>query len=191
MFNLPLSTVLKLIKRQCDLTESGDSWFNKYTSYLNEKLNIRYTPGDLSFFYHNIRDEIQGLLAVYVDDKLAAEVQDFMKLTNKIPEKFETKPREFPPLIFAGVMSNPDPGRYILEQNAHSNQIEKLPEDCDFDILRTTSHRLIRITQTRPEILEGLNILSQINEETYRKEDTKTINCLINHLRKYPNAGLR
>lgn len=77
-------------------------------SYLKKKLNLNYTPGDLSF-YHNIRNGIQGLLAVYVyvDNTLGAGTPDFMKLTDKIPEKLQSETREFPPFIFAGVMINP------------------------------------------------------------------------------------
>lgn len=82
-------------------------------------------------------------------------------------------------------MIKPYPEGYFPEQNAYSNQIEKLSEDFEFDSLRANSHRLPLITQTRPEILAGANILSQITKETHIKEDTNTINSLIKHARKY------
>lgn len=59
-------------------------------------------------------------------------------------------------------MINSDPEGYFLEQNAYSSQIEKIPEDCDFYLVSATRHRLAWITQTRPEILAGIDILSQI-----------------------------
>lgn len=33
-------------------------------------------------------------------------------------------------------MINPNPEGYFLEQNAYSDQIEKVPENCDFDLFR-------------------------------------------------------
>lgn len=114
-----------------------------------------------------------------------------MKLTDKIPEKLEQKKREFSRFTFVGVMINWDAEGYFLEQNAYSNQIEKLTEDCDFGLFRSTCHRLAFKTQTRPEILAGVNILSQMRKVTYNKKDTNKINSLILHVRKYPKAVLK
>lgn len=56
------------------------------------------------------------MLSVYVDDTLAAGKNEFMKYTGKIPEDVESKPREFPPFLFAGVMINQDIIGYFLER---------------------------------------------------------------------------
>lgn len=95
------------------------------------------------------------------------------------------------PLLFAGVMIKNDQEGYLLEQNAYFDQIEKRPQEYDLELFRTTSHRLPWINQTRPEILAGINILSQVKKETYIQEDTKTINDLIKYILTYPKAGLR
>lgn len=52
---------------------------------------------------------------------VAAGAEDFMKLTHKIPEKFESKPRKLQPFIFAG------------------EKINKGPEDYYWNIVRTTT----------------------------------------------------
>lgn len=80
------------------------------------KKNKYNTSGYLSIHYHTKRERIQGMLAVYVDDTLAAGNDEFMKLTDKIPEQFESKPREFAPFIFSGVIINNDRLGYFLEQ---------------------------------------------------------------------------
>lgn len=102
-----------------------------------------YTSVDLSLFYHNTDNTLHELIAVqvYVYGNLAAGSDELMKLTDKFREKFESKPRELPPLLFSGVMINPNPKGYFMEQNAHSNQIEKIPEDCGFYLFRTTLRR--------------------------------------------------
>lgn len=78
------------------------------------------------------------MLTVYVYDTKAGEIEAFMKLTNKISEEFNSKPKSFPLLLFAGVMINPHPLGYVLEQNKYSDKIDKLPSDCDFNLFRTT-----------------------------------------------------
>lgn len=63
------------------------------------------------------------MIEVYVDDTLGAGNDDFMKLTNKTPETFESKLREFTKFLFAGVIINEDPLGYFLEQTEYSKQI--------------------------------------------------------------------
>lgn len=187
-FNLASNIVLKLLKPLYGLTESGDSWFDKFTSFLKGKLGLQSTATDLSFFYHTPEDSLQGLMGVYVDDSLSAGTDEFLTLTDKIAEEFESKPRESPPFQFAGVQIDNDPQGYVLEQHKYTEQIDKLKLDCSFEEFRTTRHRLACITQTRPEILAEVNILSQVTAETFEKKDVKAVNKLIKHVREHKQA---
>lgn len=90
------------------------------------------------------------MLSVYFDETVAAETEDFMKLIDKIPEEFDSKSKEFPPLLFAGFMLNADPLDYFLEQNKYSEKNDNLPSDCYFNLFRKTRHSLAWITKTRP-----------------------------------------
>lgn len=101
-------------------------------------------------------------LVVYVNYTLEAGTQDFMKLTDNIPEKFESNPREFTPIIFAEAMINPYPDGYFLEQNVNPDKIKILPEDFSIGLFWATSHRLSWIVKTRHEIFVGVNRLSQV-----------------------------
>lgn len=175
-FNLPCNMILKLLKPLYGRTESGDSWFDKHTSFLEKKLGFTSTTGDIYFFYHTIGDVLQGLLAVYVHDSLGAGTPEFLKLTDKISEKFKSKPRESSPFQFAGILFNENSSGYFMEQGVYSKTIEKLPSDCDCKLFHTTTHRLVWIKQTRPEILAGVNILSQVTEEKFSDSDVKDIN---------------
>lgn len=134
---------------------------------------------------------MDGLLAVYVDDTLAAGTSSFEKLTDKIPQEFESKPKEHPPLLFAGININKLEDGYFLEQADYISKIDLLKPDTEFDEFRTTRHKLAWVSHTRPEILAGVNILSQVTNETYQKEDLRIINSLIKHLKKYPDLGLK
>lgn len=147
-------------------------------------------PSDLSFYHHTLDKILQGMIAVYVDDTLAGGDADFIKLTYKIPEKFESKPPKFPPFLFTGVEINEGQLGYF-STNQVSEQIRKLPTDCDFDLLRATRNILAWITQTRPENLAGVNTLSQLTKETFHNEYLKTINGLIKHIKNNPKSGLK
>ena len=89
-FKLPKDMYLKLLKPLYGLSESGHSWFQKYTNFLKEDLKLTATDGDQSFLFKKKpkTDELQGTLAVYVDDTLASGNKEFLKLTDKIEEKF-------------------------------------------------------------------------------------------------------
>lgn len=96
-------------------------------------------PSDMSLYHSTNEDGFQGMIAVYVDDSLAAGNQNFMNLTNKIPEDFDSKPKAFPPFLFAGVMINTDQSGYFLVQKNYSDKIEKLQSNCDFELFSTLS----------------------------------------------------
>lgn len=71
--------------------------------------------------------ELQGRLAVYVDDTLASGKPDFLQLTEKIAETFQSKPREYPPFLFAGITMNKHSSGYFLEQTQYAKDIDLLP----------------------------------------------------------------
>lgn len=52
------------------------------------------------------------MLAVYLYDRPAARTDDFMKLTEKFIETFDSKPRDFSPLLFT-LMINEHPREYV------------------------------------------------------------------------------
>lgn len=122
---------------------------------------------------------------VYVDDTLSCGNKQFQKLTNLIPETFESKPREFPPFLFAGV-NIPKIIQCFLEQAAYAKAINEISLKATFHDFRTTRHKLACLLHTRPEILAGVNILSQVVNENYEPEDIKLTNKLIQYVRNKP-----
>lgn len=111
--------------------------------------------------------QLQGMLAVYVDCTPTAGDQEFMIFTDNIPEKLESEPRKFQPFVFAGVTIDNDKSGSFLEQTKCSEQIRKIPSECDFDLFRITRHRLAMITETRPESFAGVNFLWHVAKETF------------------------
>lgn len=53
-------------------------------------------------------------MAVYVDDTLGSGNPKFEQLTEKIPKTFESKKKEYPPYIFAGINVNNTDQVYFL-----------------------------------------------------------------------------
>lgn len=135
------------------------------------------------------RKPLHGLLAVYVDDTAAAETNDFVKLTEKISDKCESKQREVLPILFA-VIINPDQYGYFLEQNVYPNRTEHLSKDCNSSLFRTTLHRLAWITQTRPLIFAGVYIVTSKKRNRWQVR-YKEYNSPRKHNTKHHNAGLK
>ena len=116
-FGLPSNVLLKLEKPLYGLSESGDSWYCRYSTFLKDKMKVTPTDADPSFYFKSIYDKIIGLLGVYVDDTLAEGNKEFEKETDKIPAEFDSKPREFPPILFAGMnIERNSTGGYKLYQ---------------------------------------------------------------------------
>lgn len=78
-FHLPPDHHLKHLKPLYGLSESGDSWFHKYNTFLLKNLLLQQTDVYMSFYYIN-KDSLHGLLAVYVDDIIGAGPETFKKL---------------------------------------------------------------------------------------------------------------
>lgn len=97
-FGLPAQITLKLVEPLYGLSESGDSWFDRYTSFL-ERLELTYAPHDVSFYHLTEKEDFQLVLTLYVDETLPVATEAFMNLTDKIPEEFNSNPKEFPPTI--------------------------------------------------------------------------------------------
>lgn len=52
--------------------------------------------------------KLKGTFGLYVDDTLGSGNSDLKvpKLENRISDKFESKPREYPPFVFADITTN-------------------------------------------------------------------------------------
>lgn len=71
----------------------------------------------------------------------------------------------------------------VFEQTKYVELMEKLASDCELNIFRAALHRLALITQTRTELLAGVNTLSNLSKENFQATDSKIINELIKHMK--------
>lgn len=58
--------------------------------------------GDLSFYHHKTEEILQQTIVVCVDETLAEGSNDFIKLTEKLPEESESKSIDLPIVNFQG-----------------------------------------------------------------------------------------
>lgn len=82
---------------------------------LTQTLKIQPTDGYKLFDFINKRTK-EGLLALYVDDNLAAGLKSFEKSTDIIPNQLESRQIEYPPVLFARINTNSNTNGYFLEQ---------------------------------------------------------------------------
>lgn len=87
---------------------------------------------------------IQVVLAVYGNDIIAAQNDEFMKLTNEneIRKRFESETRNFPRFIFSKVIMKNYPPGYFLEQTKYPEQIENYQRN----VISIYSERLVIIS---------------------------------------------
>lgn len=73
--------------------------------------------------YYTINKQLQGMLAVYVDDNLVTGKTPYQTLTDEIPQTFECKPSEYPPFLFAGINFNKTKPSSFLGQNNYTLKV--------------------------------------------------------------------
>lgn len=69
----------------------------------------------MSFDYEK-KEQLQGLLAIFVEDTIAAGNPAFKMLTDEIPKTLKSKTRKYSPFIFAGININRTQAGYLLEK---------------------------------------------------------------------------
>lgn len=67
--------------------------------------------------YYATSDHLQVLWADYGDDTIATSNTTFKTHKNEITETLESKPREYYPLLFAGIKIKKNQQGYFIEQN--------------------------------------------------------------------------
>lgn len=91
---------------------------------------------------------------------------------------------------FSGININQTDHLYFLEQYDYAKNITKFYKAGSFDTFRTTRRKLVRLVNTRPEIISGVKVLSQVTDKSYNEEYLKKMNNIIKHITNHPNKGL-
>lgn len=98
---------------------------------------------------------------------------------DKIFEKFESKPREFPPFVFVGININKQGSGNYLEKTKYGKELHLIRKDSKFESIRTMRHKISWITNIKAEIIAGVNIISWNTTETMKEESIEILHHLI------------
>ena len=88
--NLSSDELLELIKPLYGLPDAGDYWDRTMADHLRKDLNMVPTYHDIALHFLHGEKELQGLVGVYVDDSLICGNKNFMDITEKTLDKFES-----------------------------------------------------------------------------------------------------
>lgn len=83
--------------------------------------------------YFNSKEKLDALLMLYVYGTRTVELESFEKPTDKIPHQFESNPKEYLPILFAGVNLTSTSDGYFLEQNKYISQVNTLKPETNFN----------------------------------------------------------
>ena len=118
--------------------------------------------------------------------------QQFVTLTKKVGQHFDSKPRKTPPFKFAGIsILRPDLDTIVMQQQRYIATLEHLPPDAPFTAFRTMRHKLAWVSNCRPNVLAAVNILSQVTADTYKPSHLARINAVISHLHRHKDIVLK
>ena len=185
-----------LIKPLYGLSDAGDYWYLTLRVYLRDELSLTNMDGDLSLYVDMAKfatgQGVKGLLGVFVDDLLRSGEKNFNKTLENVSSRFESKPRIYDDVYFAGVhIKRQEDHTITVDQSAHIKKLEKLSRKAGFEEFRSRRHALGWLSQTRPEISATVNILSQVTDKNFQPSHIGHINNAIKLLKKTPTRGLK
>ena len=90
--NLSSDELLELIKPLYGLPDAGDYWDRTMADHLRKDINMVPTYHDIALYFLHGKKELKGLVGVYVDDSLICGNKNFMDITEKTVDKFESRP---------------------------------------------------------------------------------------------------
>lgn len=99
--SIPAGHILKLPRPLYGLAESGDYWSATFSNHIKDDLGMMTAASNMAFFFKRAQSKLGRLMGTYVDDTLSACGRDFLKLSKRSDNTFDTKPREFDNSRFA------------------------------------------------------------------------------------------
>lgn len=194
LFGYPEGTYLRLILPLYGLSEAGDHWDQQLKEVLRDELKATATTTDKSLFYWRPEPvkRLLGMIAIYVDDCVYGGNKAFSEKSKLVRSHFDTKRRQYPPFKFAGIhIERPTAYAFEMHQLTYIQKLTTLHPTADFKSFRTLRHQLAWTANSRPDILAGVNILSQVTETQFKESHITKINSLVNHLHNTARMKLR
>lgn len=183
-FNLTSDELLKLLKPLYGLSGSGDYWHHTFKGHLRRDLSMTQATGDLSLWFKSVEQALNGMIAVYVGDQLSAGTPAFEEETKITERQFQSRPRKYDHISFAGVEISQRPdGSVLMHQRPHADRIQHLPKSCTFAEFRSGRQELAWIGHTRPDVAAVANMASQITTATFTPNHVKLLNDCIKHVK--------
>ena len=93
--------------------------------------------------------------------------------SNAILERFETTENQQLPFRFALMHIIDFNDVYTIDQDSHMSKIEQIPFEAEFSMLVSMRMKLVRLVNTRPDIVFEISQIVQITQSMYEKYITK------------------
>lgn len=90
-FEMFSDELLELLKSLYGLPDARDYWNQTMMLHFWNDLGMPQATSDISLFYKHVRDEIARITRSYVDGSLHVGTKDFMKLTEKSLQRFDSR----------------------------------------------------------------------------------------------------
>ncbi|MEM7190212.1 MAG: reverse transcriptase domain-containing protein, partial [Pseudomonadota bacterium] len=180
--------LMKLQRPLHGLSDAGDAWDMTFKTFLNKNVGLSPLMGDPSAFYSN-NASLAQLLGVFVDDVLIIGSDDAEKAANSIGVRFSAKAPERLLFTFAGNQLEQSDSGIVAHQRTYLIQIHPLSSGVSFESFRRMRHKLAWLSNTRPDILAGVNILSQTTDASFKPQCISTINKIVRLVHSSPRPS--
>ena len=176
-FDLGENEILKLKKPIYGVPDAGDYWNVTIHDHLKKDLKLVPLVGDPALYLKPNDEDLDGLMAVYVDDKAIAGNDEMRKLTEGTLKRFESKPREWDEFNFFGMhLKSLDGSVFSVSQTDYISKLKPIPVDCSFDYFRSYRAMVAWIGLTRPDMAFIINQAAQVTETKFSVESIRDLN---------------
>lgn len=103
----------------------------------------------------------------------------FQREIRRTEAKFESRPRKFDQMTFAGIEIIKSLEGYCLTQEIYARRMDNLECRSDYEDLISLSHKLDCLGHSRTDIIAPVNILSQISAKKFTGECVKSIKAIV------------
>lgn len=165
--NLTYDELLELLRPLYGWSDSGDFWHHTCKGHLQSYISMPQATEDLPHWFRCVENGLSGMIAVYVDDQLAAGSPQFAEDTKLTERSFQCHPLKHDRLSFPGIQISQQPeGSVLIHQRPHAELLQALHKHCSFSDFHYPRYELAWLDHTLPDVAAVVKMASHTTPTT-------------------------
>lgn len=118
------------------------------------------------------------------------QVIDNFNTSERVEQKFDSKEIVTAPFSLLGVLVDTVNNIFNFHQRKYKVNFNQLSTSAEFQEFWSLRHQLAWLSYCRPNIVAGINILSQVKELNFKNAHAEEVNKILRHLQSETRLGI-